>query len=161
MKTLPLIAFVCVVLTLTGVDAWHCIIKTYRYCPGWSRYKGRYFMYISTPMTWATAERKCQSLGGNLASVRNIYEYREIQKVIWRRTHAYPKAWIGGSDCQQDGVWLWNDGATFRYSNWCRGEPNNHRGPQSCIQMNFGASKCWDDVQCHIRLPFVCARKSR
>ncbi|XP_047454786.1 ladderlectin-like [Mugil cephalus] len=161
MKTLPLIVFVCVVLSLTGADAWSCVIRRYRYCPGWTRYNGRYFIYIPTPMTWARAEKNCQSLGGNLASVRNIYEYHMIQRMIWTRTHSYPETFIGGSDCQQERLWLWSDGTPFRYSKWCPGEPNNHSTTQHCIRINFGASKCWDDVQCHVRRPSVCAKKLR
>ncbi|XP_047436165.1 ladderlectin-like [Mugil cephalus] len=113
------------------------MIKTYRYCPGWSKYKGRYFMYIPTPMTWASAEKNCQSLGGNLASVRNTLEYCMIQKLILRRTRVYRETWIGGSDCQQ-GLWLWNDGTCFHYSNWCRGEPSNGLHAQHCLQINSG-----------------------
>ncbi|XP_047435774.1 lymphocyte antigen 75-like [Mugil cephalus] len=161
MKTLPLIAIVCVVLTLTGADARRCMIKRSRYCPGWSRYKGRYFIYIPTPMTWASAEKNCQSLGGNLASVRNIFEYRVIQRLILRRTRTYRETWIGGSDCQQEGLWLWSDGTRFHYSNWCRGEPNNGQRTQHCLQMNYGASKCWDDLQCNVHRPSVCAKKIR
>ncbi|XP_047436565.1 ladderlectin-like [Mugil cephalus] len=161
MKTLPLIVFVCVVLTLTGADAWSCVIRRYRYCSGWSRYKGRYFIYIPTPMTWARAEKNCQSLGGNLASVRNIYEYHKIQWLILHKTHRQQQAWIGGSDCQQNGVWLWSDGTRFHYSNWCPGEPNNGQRAQHCLQINYGASKCWDDVQCNVHRPSVCAKKIR
>ncbi|XP_047454431.1 ladderlectin-like isoform X2 [Mugil cephalus] len=146
MKTLPVIVIVCVVMTLTGADAKSQLIKRSTHCPGWSEYNGRCFIFIPTHMTWARAERNCQSLGGNLTSVRDVFEYHAIQKVIWSSTHAYPPTWIGGSDAQEDGLWLWSDGTPFHYSNWCDGEPDNYFGPQNCMQMNFGGSKCWDDA---------------
>ncbi|XP_047454738.1 ladderlectin-like isoform X1 [Mugil cephalus] len=164
MKTLPLIVIVYVVLALTGADARKHLIKRYRYCPGWSQYKGRCFLFIPTPMTWARAEKNCQSLGGNLASVHNVFEYHAIQRLILRRTHAHPHTWIGGSDGEEEGLYLWSDGKPFRYSKWCPGEPNN-LGPiwrrQNCMQMNIGGSKCWDDNYCNVRRPSVCAKKIR
>ncbi|XP_047436298.1 ladderlectin-like [Mugil cephalus] len=157
MKTLPVIVIVCVVMTLIGADAK--IIKRCTHCPGWSEYNGRCFIFIPTPMTWARAERNCQSLGGNLASVHDVFEYQAIQKVIWSSTHAYPETWIGGSDAEEDGLWLWSDGTPFHYSNWCDGEPNNYQGPQNCIKINFRASKCWDDLKCVEPRPSVCSKK--
>ncbi|XP_047454465.1 ladderlectin-like isoform X2 [Mugil cephalus] len=171
MKTLPVIVIVCVVMTLTGADAppeakssdiqtaKSQLIKRSTHCPGWSEYNGRCFIFIPTHMTWATAERNCRSLRGNLASVRDVFEYQAIQKVIWSSTHAYPKTWIGGNYGGEKGFWLWSDGTPFHYSNWCRGEPNNLGGRQNCIQMNFRDYKCWDDEKCHLRRPSVCAKK--
>ncbi|XP_034531963.1 ladderlectin-like [Notolabrus celidotus] len=130
-------------------------------CPrGWSHNNGRCFRYISTPQTWAWAEKSCQALGGNLASVHSHAEYVFIQRMIVRATNGYPASWIGGSDGQQEGVWLWSDGSLFTYANWCQGEPNNLRGTQECIQMNWTSEKCWDDDYCSIHLPYVCARRA-
>ncbi|XP_047436431.1 galactose-specific lectin nattectin-like [Mugil cephalus] len=159
MKTLPLIVFVCVVMTLTGADAKSRLIKRSTNCPGWSEYNGRCFIFISTNLTWAKAEIHCQSLGGNIASVHNIFEYHAIQYLIQNGSHDHPETWIGGSDAEENGVWLWSDGTRFHYTNWCDGEPSTTQGQQNCIQMNYGASKCWDDVQCNVRRPSVCSKK--
>ncbi|XP_039677802.1 galactose-specific lectin nattectin-like [Perca fluviatilis] len=108
-------------------------------CPrGWTRYNGRCFLYFPTAMTWSNAERNCQSLGGNLASVHNVHEYHEIQRLIVKTSYEHEAAWIGGSDAQQKNIWLWSDSSRFIYVNWCRGEPNNFFGSQHCIQMNYG-----------------------
>uniref|UniRef100_A0A7N8XYY6 Type-2 ice-structuring protein-like n=1 Tax=Mastacembelus armatus TaxID=205130 RepID=A0A7N8XYY6_9TELE len=125
----------------------------------WSRYRNRLFHYIPRPLTWAEAERNCQSMGGNLASVHNIWEYHEIQKVIMTASHDYKQTWIGGSNAQQNNVWLWSDGTVFHYSNWCPGEPSNFRRQQHCLQMNYSAQKCWDDLECYGHRPSVCAKK--
>ncbi|XP_047454819.1 ladderlectin-like [Mugil cephalus] len=159
MKTLPLIVFVCVVMTLTGADAKSRLIKRSTHCPGWSEYNGRCFIFIPTYMTWAKAEKNCRTLGGNLASVHNIIEYHKIQSLIQNGSHAHPETWIGGSDAQEEGVWLWSDGMIFHYTNWCDGQPSTAEGQQNCIQMNYGVSKCWDNVKCVERRPSVCAKK--
>ncbi|XP_067381173.1 type-2 ice-structuring protein-like [Channa argus] len=126
---------------------------------GWSQIIGRSFQFVPKPMTWAEAEKNCQSIGGNLASVHNTYEYHEIQRLITTATHEYKATWIGGSDAQQEGTWLWSNGRSLQYTNWCPRQPDNFRGTQHCIQINYGAQKCWDDVDCHIKRPSVCVKR--
>uniref|UniRef100_A0A3B3Z4F7 C-type lectin domain-containing protein n=1 Tax=Poecilia mexicana TaxID=48701 RepID=A0A3B3Z4F7_9TELE len=92
-------------------------------------------------MTWANAEKNCLSMGANLASVRNAYEYRRIQALIRAASRNSREAWLGGSDAQQERTWLWSDGSPMRYTNWCPGEPNNGGGSQHCLQMNYSGKE--------------------
>ncbi|XP_026154650.1 ladderlectin-like [Mastacembelus armatus] len=124
-----------------------------------SRYRNRYFYYIHTPLTWAEAERNCQSMGGNLASVHDTHEYHGIQRVIMAASHDYKETWIGGSNGQEERFWLWSDGTLFHYTNWCPGKPVYGQGEQHCVLMNHSAQKCWGNLQCHYRHPSVCAKK--
>ncbi|XP_030608956.1 ladderlectin-like isoform X2 [Archocentrus centrarchus] len=111
------------------------------------------------PMTWDKAEKNCVSLGGHLASVHNFLEYCRLEKLILITTHDEKETWIGGTDAQEEGHWIWSDGTTFQYNNWCPGEPNNGGGLQHCLQMNYSDGKCWDDLSCYEERPSVCARK--
>ncbi|XP_023202876.1 ladderlectin-like [Xiphophorus maculatus] len=136
--------------------------RHFRICPhGWTKINSRCFRYVATPMTWANAEKNCLSMGANLASVHNLYEYHQIQAMIHRRSCNSREAWLGGTDAQQERTWLWSDGRPMRYTNWCRGEPNNAGGTQHCLQMNFSGAKCWDDLWCNHNLPSVCAKRFR
>ncbi|XP_075948420.1 ladderlectin-like isoform X2 [Anarhichas minor] len=170
MKTLTVSALVCAMIALTGAAALSegmpendqsesHLVKREAYCSeGWTEFNGRCFYYNPRPMTWAKAERNCLSLGGNLASVHNILEYQEIQKIIVSVSHQYKSTWIGGSDAQEENKWFWSDGTLFSYMNWCAGEPNNS-GDQGCLQMNSGAGKCGDDIQCSYERPSVCVKR--
>ncbi|KAK2863330.1 hypothetical protein Q5P01_002863 [Channa striata] len=134
-------------------------IKRSPSCPsGWRRNNGQCFVYVPRAMTWAHAERNCQSMGANLASVHKAEEYHWIQRMITDQTHDYPNTWIGASDSEEEGVWFWSDGTPFNFAYWCKGEPNNKRH-QHCLQINDGGNKCWDDMQCSKQLPSVCAKK--
>ncbi|XP_040887724.1 macrophage mannose receptor 1-like [Toxotes jaculatrix] len=136
------------------------LVKRSTRCPcGWTQYGRRCFRYDPRTLPWAYAEKTCLSLKANLASVRNIYEYRVIQNMIWSSARSHRAAWIGGSDAQQERIWLWSDGSRFTYAYWCPGQPDNFRNRQHCLQMNFSSRRCMDDYNCHARLPFVCARK--
>ncbi|XP_039678954.1 ladderlectin-like [Perca fluviatilis] len=98
-------------------------------------------------------------MGGNLASVHNILEYQELQRLIKANSHEDKVTWIGGTDAQEEKKWLWSDGTPFNYSTWCGGEHNNLGGRQNCLQINVGAQKCWDDMPCDSQRPSVCAKK--
>uniref|UniRef100_I3K9E3 Ladderlectin n=1 Tax=Oreochromis niloticus TaxID=8128 RepID=I3K9E3_ORENI len=170
MKLLTVSVLLCAVITLIiaaeegGKEAKaqeeHLVEKRYWYkYRGWTRYGNRHYRYFPYRLDWAHAQRHCQSMHANLASVRNLREYRVIQRVIYRATHSYPITWLGGSDAQKEGYWFWIDGTRFRYTFWCRGEPNNLHRREHCMHMNFTGSKCMNDIPCNYRYPFVCVRK--
>uniref|UniRef100_A0A669B5R9 Ladderlectin n=1 Tax=Oreochromis niloticus TaxID=8128 RepID=A0A669B5R9_ORENI len=102
----------------------------------WIRFGNRYYRYFPYHLDWAHAQRHCQSMHANLASVRNLREYRVIQRVIYRATHSYPITWLGGSDAQKEHHWFWIDGTPFRFTHWCCREPNNARHNECCLHMN-------------------------
>ncbi|XP_034532653.1 type-2 ice-structuring protein-like [Notolabrus celidotus] len=172
MKLLTVSALLCAVMALTGAavipeeetgpdqEEETFLDKRSTSCAApWSKFNGRCFRYFPKRLTWSRAERNCHSIGGNLASVHNIEEYHEIQRLVLTATYEHKPVWIGGSDAHQEGEWLWSDGSQVSYTNWCPGEPNNH-GHQHCLQMNWGDEKCWDDLSCAKRLPFVCAKRT-
>uniref|UniRef100_UPI003D9E6012 ladderlectin-like n=1 Tax=Halichoeres trimaculatus TaxID=147232 RepID=UPI003D9E6012 len=130
-------------------------------CPGgWARYHDRCFLYVGTMKTWALAERHCQALGGNLASVHNDAEDSFIKELIHMVTNEFPRTWIGGSDAQQEGIWLWSDGSRFTFTNWCSGQPNNLSWRQHCIERNFGGKSSPLDHQ-ELRLKTLITKKNR
>uniref|UniRef100_A0A3Q1GKV4 Type-2 ice-structuring protein-like n=1 Tax=Acanthochromis polyacanthus TaxID=80966 RepID=A0A3Q1GKV4_9TELE len=171
MKTLSVCLLLCAVMTLTRAAAVqeaaaknnqvaksHLFKRSAACSGGWSEFNGRCFRYVPKAMKWATAEKNCQALGGHLASVRDATEYSVIQKLILTASYGHNPTWIGGSDAQQEGTFLWTDGTPFHYTSWCPGEPNNNMWNQHCIQMNYGNSKCWDDQKCWVYLPSVCGK---
>ncbi|KAM8823503.1 ladderlectin-like isoform 2-T2 [Spinachia spinachia] len=161
MKTLTVTALLCAIMAVTRAAETHPLVKRSASCPKyWTEIGGHCFRFIQRAMTWAKAEKNCLSLGGHLASVHSVLEYHDIQKLIMSSTFSKPLTWIGGSDAQGDSEWFWSDGTHFDYTMWGRRLPDNIGGHQHCIQMNWGVSKAWDDRQCHIRLPSVCAKST-
>ncbi|XP_062383566.1 aggrecan core protein-like [Sardina pilchardus] len=100
----------------------------------------------------------CSRRGGNLASVHSFAEHNFIQGLIRAHTNDSPFTWIGGSDAEQEGIWLWSDGSRFTFSYWEQGEPNNVRG-EHCLYTYASGSTKWNDESCHDALPSVCARR--
>uniref|UniRef100_UPI0037E96442 C-type mannose receptor 2-like n=1 Tax=Semicossyphus pulcher TaxID=241346 RepID=UPI0037E96442 len=157
MKMLAVSALVCAMLALTTATGERHLVKRTN---DWVKINGRLFRYFPTSVTWAEAEKNCQSAGGNLGAVHSVDEYHAVQSLILRSSHAHTPAWIGGTDAHHEGDWIWSDGSRFTYTDWCRGEPNNAGWSQHCLQMNYGSAKCWDDVSCSTSLPYVCAKRN-
>ncbi|XP_041636078.1 galactose-specific lectin nattectin-like [Cheilinus undulatus] len=159
MKTLVMFLLICAVMVLNNAADEDHILKRSISCPhGWSGYRGRCFLYISTPMTWGNAEQTCLSRGGNLASVHSFSEQNFIQSLILSLTHSYPLTWLGGSDAEQEGTWFWSDGTHFDFNYWDKGQPDNYLHAH-CLLMNYGGNKKFDDQPCSRTRPFVCAMK--
>ncbi|XP_029310500.1 ladderlectin-like [Cottoperca gobio] len=171
MKTMYVSALVCAVMALATAAAVpeetpengqivksHLVKRSTLGSGRWTEFNRRYFYYVPQLLSWAQAERNCQSLGGNLASVHSLTEYHTLQMLVLRASHKQEQTWIGGSDGQQENYWFWSDGTSFQYTNWCTGEPNNAGGRQSCLLINFSVKKCWDDQKCTSRLPSICAK---
>uniref|UniRef100_A0AAZ1WYA5 C-type lectin domain-containing protein n=1 Tax=Oreochromis aureus TaxID=47969 RepID=A0AAZ1WYA5_OREAU len=62
---------------------------------GWTKYGNQYFQFFPNQLTWAQAQRHCQALNANLASVRNLGEYQAIQRVILNGARNNVPTWIG------------------------------------------------------------------
>ncbi|XP_024656601.2 galactose-specific lectin nattectin [Maylandia zebra] len=159
MKLLTVSTLLCAMVALGTAARGHHVEKRAASCPGgWTQYGNRCFLYNNDQMTWAQAQRICRNMNANLASVHSYDEYQFIRRVISSATHESGLTWIGGSDGQQEGYWFWIDGTSFTFTQWCRGEPNNHRGNEHCLLVNFSGSKCWNDGTCDSRFPFICVK---
>jgi len=79
--------------------------------------------YYKTPsqMTWTEAHTTCVGLGVELASIHSIEEDTFIYNVCGYTNDC----WIGLTDEQVEGVWIWSDGSIFNYANWANNEPND------------------------------------
>ncbi|XP_067220620.1 ladderlectin-like isoform X1 [Chanodichthys erythropterus] len=123
-------------------------------CPtGWTIFGLRCYKHFSQPANRITAERNCQSLGANLASVHNKLENDFLLSLL---PTSSTQSWGGGHDGEQDGQWLWSDGTAYDYTKWCSGEPNNHHRPENCLEINNSHNRCWNDVPCSYSKNYVC-----
>ncbi|XP_059205973.1 lactose-binding lectin l-2-like [Centropristis striata] len=128
------------------------------FCPAfWYSFNGRCYKYVSTRLTWADAELYCVSEGANLVSIHNVDENNFVKSLIKNSDPSQGFTWIGLSDTQKEGGWMWSDGSAVKYFLWDAGQPSNYEGREHCVHKNFGAYLRWNDLQCSNALPFVCA----
>ncbi|XP_068997833.1 galactose-specific lectin nattectin-like [Embiotoca jacksoni] len=124
--------------------------------PGWTWFGRRCYLFQNPEKDWADAERFCNSLNGNLASIHSREEYVFIRGLIFKAVKIHKQSWVGGHDEVKEGVWLWSDGSVFNFNSWGRGQPDNYKGREDCLEINFGG-KDFNDGTCSTKKSFVCA----
>ncbi|XP_035665050.1 C-type mannose receptor 2-like [Branchiostoma floridae] len=66
--------------------------------------------------------------------------------------------WIGLTDRNDEGQWVFEDGQTLAstgYNNWNPGEPNDEGGDEDCVIV-VGTAHIWNDIQCSDTRGFIC-----
>jgi hypothetical protein len=130
---------------------------------------GRCYIAEATLLSWSRARASCRERGTDwdLASVRDPAVNRFMAELT------SVDAWIGASDAQNEGRWVWvDDGTPFwtgsgvlgralndAFENWNSDEPNG--GVTSdCARLRFDAAGAiiptWGDFECDERLASVC-----
>ncbi|XP_065140968.2 galactose-specific lectin nattectin-like [Paramisgurnus dabryanus] len=122
---------------------------------GWTHFGMKCYKFFFHSVDWATAEKNCQSIDANLASVRNTMENKFLLSLI---VPADTRAWIGGHDAEMEGQWLWSDGSQFDFTHWCPREPNNKGGTEHCLEINYTTSHSWNDAPCSTKLSYICGK---
>ena len=90
------------------------------------------------PSTWLSALISCVKDGGILATI----ESQEAQEAV--HGLAGTGTWIGLSDIQGEGAFIWADGSPLNYTNWRVNQPNNAKMNQHCVLIRPDGD--WDDV---------------
>nr|XP_015209622.1 PREDICTED: ladderlectin-like [Lepisosteus oculatus] len=121
--------------------------------PGWVSFANRCFQYIGIEKTWADAEMDCIELGGNLASVHSEEEETFLLHLIVSKRAT--STWLGGSDGEQEGKWLWSDGSKWAFTKWNAWEPNNS-GTENCL-LTYWDHGNWNDMNCNNQFAYICA----
>lgn len=67
--------------------------------------------------------------------------------------------WLGFHDMFLEGkfVSLSSGGGDLCYSNWHKGEPNNHENNEHCATFR-SLTNTWNDLKCSRRVNYVCKK---
>jgi len=70
--------------------------------------------------------------------------------------------WIGGSDRQKEGTFVWEKtGKQLVFADWQTGEPNNCCGGQDCMWIDDRYKFKWDDGFCDRQANFICQMSTK
>ncbi len=69
-----------------------------------------------------------------------------------------PMLWIGLTDKETEGTFLWVNGESPTTTFWYTNEPNNAGGNEDCVGLLTSGEKAgtWNDFPCSTELAFVC-----
>jgi hypothetical protein len=123
----------------------------------------RYY-FCDDERTWEQARGRCESIAGaHLVTVQDDDEDEFVLDQISDKT------WLGGSDGEDEGQWLWPDGTAFfdeeddgpvagRFNNWDSSEPNDtglSASAADCL-MYWYEQEAWADASCGDEHGYVC-----
>ncbi len=94
--------------------------------------------------SWGQARLSCERIGAgaHLATIADAEE----QKFLAQRIAA--DVWIGATDQQQEGAFVWVTGEPFVFSNFIPGELGNARMNARYDCVALGADRFWHDRSC-------------
>ncbi len=110
-------------------------------------YQGRRYRWEPNPTNYAAAQTSCASEGGHLVVVTDDTENGYVQDMISEA------AWIGYSDGESEGNFIWGTGSASSYTNWGSGQPDNN-SDEDCAEANTNGN--WNDLNCSANRAFVC-----
>jgi Lectin C-type domain len=130
----------------SGLSAEQCLLTT-------QTEKMRYFT-CAHPRTWSSAEVTCAMAQGTLASVGNETVEAALAGAVMG------EAWLGFYAPNDTRIFEWIDGAVASYEAFLPTEPDNLGGNETCVALAAGSDAAepgWDDRDCIVDLPFICA----
>ena len=90
------------------------------------------FIGLDNSLSWADAVQSCESIGvsGSAYRLASVHSERESAFIQTMYTHLPGDKqgnmfWLGASDENLEGEWIYVDGEPFDYTHWMDGEPNN------------------------------------
>lgn len=125
-------------------------------CPDhWTYFKGYCYRKVASCESWHNSQGRCATLGANLPSIHSQEENVYVQNL-----HGGEHAWLGLSDINTEGKFVWSDGTPFDFHYWAKQQPNNFHN-QDCVH-TLGLRQDhlyrWNDVNCSECHKFTCMK---
>ncbi|KAJ8273429.1 hypothetical protein GJAV_G00101520 [Gymnothorax javanicus] len=131
---------------------------------GWKMHQGKCYYFSTEKMNWFRSQEYCVSKGAHLVIIKNQQKQNFVSSNI-RETH-----WMGLSDQETEGQWLWVDNTPLNKSGaqyWWNKEPDNWTGGgnpagEDCASLgdHNGNINSWSDASCETIKKFVCEKHS-
>ncbi len=85
---------------------------------------GNYYALVDCQSSWDTAEAQAQILGGHLVSINDAQEQNWVYSQFSNFGGVKRDLWIGLTDKDSSGKFVWINGDPVTFTNWATGEPN-------------------------------------
>ena len=100
----------------------------------------------------------CKTKGGKLAEPKSAQANEDIVALA---KSIDDTVWIGIDDKSIEGKFTYaSDGESVIFTNWNRGQPDNHGGHEDCAHLWKGHGFRWNDIGCSAKMSFVCESQS-
>ena len=119
---------------------------------------------MSSPTSWHSAVDSCENMSSQLVIIESQSEREFVHNLA---TSSY---WIGLTDTQTEGTFLWINGQAPTDTSWSLGEPNDDKlFGEDCVEVLLPPKEMrsttsmivdgkWNDESCERRKSFVCKK---
>ncbi|HTR53798.1 MAG TPA: C-type lectin domain-containing protein [Kofleriaceae bacterium] len=107
---------------------------------------GSCLVWFGSPMIYRDAQTACAAMSAHLAYLKTA-DVDAAAEALCEDMDTF----AGGDDLAEPGMFVWNDGTPFVYTDWEAGEPNDGNGKynENCLVIAASrAAKGWDDRPC-------------
>lgn len=113
--------------------------------------QGRRYFLSTMPKTWNDAEAECVAMGAHLVAIGDADENGLIDDQFSQ------DAWIGYTDAQTEGTFVWSNGAPAGYTKWASGAPSQGAGGdgEDCVVLDHPGGS-WNDTECTGMKAYAC-----
>ncbi|MBN3316921.1 C209E protein, partial [Atractosteus spatula] len=136
-----------------------CTERLCKLCPqGWDFFQSKCYRFSTGRRSWRDSQADCRSQGADLVVIDS-----RLEQLFISRQSKGGSYWIGLSDADSEGTWLWVNGARETGGYWMPRQPDNHRGGEDCAMISsraMGAVRNWNDDECGRTLSWICEADS-
>ncbi|XP_013378799.1 C-type lectin domain family 6 member A [Lingula anatina] len=123
-----------------------------------------YFVNSVINQNWTESQAFCQRLGANLVAIESRTENEFIINILRLNNFAAiaspPAWWIGATDTQTEGHFVWAVLNTT-VDTWFGRKPDNANRGQDCATIRFYRKVTWNDKACRYRRGCICELQIR
>ncbi|KAM4597994.1 C-type mannose receptor 2 [Polymixia lowei] len=122
---------------------------------GWQAFQAGCYKLTSEKIDWGMAQKTCQKMEANLASIHTL---PELEFIIRNLKTDIEELWIGLHDTEMQMDFQWTDHTPVIFTHWHPFEPNNFRNTQEDCVTIWGPEGRWNDSPCNQTLPSICKK---
>lgn len=119
---------------------------------GWKVFEGSCYSFSVEKMNWEDAKEVCEDQGAHLVIVNSDQEQGFLKNNI-NGSNTY---WLGLTDEETEGSWMWINGDTVSVSYWLAWQDNADPDPKDCGSMVPNGT--WVDDRCSHLHHWICER---
>ena len=133
---------------------------------GWIGHGTSCYKLVTPSKTWENAKRECEKRYAKLVKVESREE-NDFIKTLLLPTDKDGNYWIGLSDSDNEGDWMWTDGTQLDsdgYKNWGDNQPKtNKNNIEDCVVIKIRKSDSdhygkWHDRPCSLQKKYICEK---
>ncbi|XP_060066707.1 echinoidin-like [Ylistrum balloti] len=148
----PSLLVLCLQLAAAQTDVTRCPINLQR-GPALQSFENHCYTFeIHHHQDWAHANNDCHAKGGFLLTIHSSMEQNFIMTELGSLSFAGNGVWLGLTDQNTEGTFVWADDSPVDYTYWASGQPAGLGGiaaaQEDCTLLKYRDSGHWHDYPC-------------